>query len=134
MSKTAEAADAVTAQSLRWLGDFAEKGVEFVQEQAPDLCREIVSLGLWQNAFLTVLWLVVGSIALYFANKLVNRTCRPDFGHYEGAPEICATITYLASAVPFGISLACAYSWVTIWAAPKVYLIEYFVHLYKTTK
>lgn len=133
MSKTVEKLDTVGEQSLQWLEDFTKKGVEFVQEQAPDLCREIINLGLWQQGFLALMWLCIGCITIYIASKLI-RVWSKDFGQYNGAPEAVSGLVGILSVTPLIGTIISLYNFVSIYAAPKIYLINYFATLYRYMK
>lgn len=135
MSKTVEKLDTMGEQSLQWLEDFTKQGIDFVQQQAPDLCREIVNLGLWQWGFLAVMWLCIFGILFFLARK-VHKWVAPEFNspYHSGEPQAISAISHVFACSPLIGMVVCLYNFLSIYAAPKIYLLNYFASLYRYMK
>ena len=89
--------DEIGAESLGWLQEFTSKGIGFIEEQAPQLCNEIVTLGIAKGLFgftLGLLCLIVGGLIF---RKLHLWAYRKDIGEEviiqgDGRIDILETI------------------------------------------
>lgn len=43
---------ATPSQTVNWLQEYGDKGVDFIEKEAPQLCNEIVRVGILEHAFL----------------------------------------------------------------------------------
>ncbi len=59
-----EQTDQVVSQSIQLFNDFAKQGIEFVQQQSPDLCNQIVLRAEFQCLTLFGIFLII-SIVLF---------------------------------------------------------------------
>ena len=102
--------------------ELAEKGGEFVVDQAPELLREFY---LWHTTLDVVIILITLPLliaSIYCLYKWVNDSST--WSDYEGI-GIASIFTGIGSSVfliGFGLDL------VKILITPKLYLIEYFIH------
>ena len=122
--------DQALSNSIQLFNDFAEKGIEFVQQQSPDLCQEIITRACFQEMFFAVCWFVIPLIIYRFLNTAVKRYEYND--DYD--KDICLMLRVFSKIslipmlvlAPIGI-----YSFISICIAPKLYLVEYFTRLIK---
>jgi len=134
MSKVVDKLDEVGAQGVQFLSDFTTRGVQFIEEQAPLLCSEIVWLGVVQYAFIAAVFLVfliISLVWLVIGWRWLDRgydNCKD--GEEEGAMIVFGaaipSVTLFLSSVFMFYN---AYHAVCIAVAPRVYLLEYFAEL-----
>lgn len=120
---------------LEWMKGAAEKGGDFVAEQAPLLATEIVAWHFWSSVFIATV-AVVAAVAMFACSVCFYRWSRckkwysdpevpidGDCKEYHLAPSgiLCALSLFalLVVAVP------CAYEAVKASVAPRIVLIEY---------
>ena len=111
---------------LGWL----REAKEFVLEQSPLICQEIVAWGITENIF----GVVVGCCMLYFLYRHWKYTCSKwNQWADEIHPAIFAHGTFfivLLIATPVTL-LTCSHNLLYVWISPRLYLIEYFAKLVK---
>jgi len=117
------------AAALQWLDEYAEKGLGFVEEQAPLLCQEIINLRIVTSVLIIILCSVVAIAAIWFCRTSFKQV-NPDKPSDEDGPWIAVA---LVSAVFSVVSLMGACVWIynlaVVLVAPRIYLLEYFTDL-----
>lgn len=124
------------------------KSVDFVSEQAPDVVRQFLMWQFAQAVIWASIWVLVGGLFFYFANKLRKmqstlskerkKTKEYLYGEVEHMSDYdCAALCkYILSVLGFVIILIGvgteSFEMVKIKVAPKVYLIEYIVDTIKS--
>lgn len=127
--ETLEKLDELGAQGLDWLAEFSKNGLQFVEEQAPELCNEIIRLGIVNHGFWFVSCLIVCIASLVLTYKLF-KWIMADTSAPPEALMIC--VLPFGSAVGFGIAtMVSLHAALIIWVAPRVYLLEYFADMVK---
>lgn len=136
-----EQTDQAVSQSIQLFNDFAKQGIEFVQQQSPDLCNQIVLRAEFQCLTLFGIFLII-SIVLFclsckwkryeerIAEKSANEWDR--YTRDNDSPPIYffTRFVQIVSFVLFFIGgFINLYGFISIFVAPKVYLVEYFVSL-----
>lgn len=137
--KTLEQLDKLGASSISLLNDFATKGVDFVVEQAPEVCSQIINRAMYQNIYLMVFWTLISCIFgfLIFLTIKKIKLIEKQKDSYEKlckleTANVFQAIFSIATILSFFIGNGiCGYRLVTILSSPKVYLIEYFSKLLK---
>ncbi len=130
-SETPEKLDKVGVETLNWVQQFAEQGIEFIETQAPLLCQEIIvynrilySIGVSIPFIIGCIWLII-----YF------KITKPFFKLEKWkdlqkniviAMNIIPIFGFIISSVLFGTNLE---SFIKVWFAPRVFLLEYFSNL-----
>jgi len=64
-SETLAKLDEIGANGLDWLQEFSKNGVAFIEEQAPELCNEIVRWGIASASFWAILWLLLATVCFF---------------------------------------------------------------------
>ena len=134
-SKTAEKMDAVGVEAIEGLREFASKGVGFIEQQAPEVCDEIIMRGIASHAvgvcFSVAVLLVV---VLYFRKVGFARWL---IAAQEGTDGWDASIAFpggiglLAGLLASLIAIINTYDMVMIIVAPRLYIMEYLIDLAK---
>lgn len=134
-SDTLEKLDEIGANGLNWLQEFSAKGVGFIEEQAPELCNEIVRLGVMTGVFWTIVFGMVVIACLVWWRKghkyLITDDKLDDMTTDAGT---CSLFLLWAApaigVIVFGcIAASNLYGALVIWVAPRLYLLEYFTDL-----
>lgn len=129
MSKTLEKADELGAQSLQLIKDFTEKGIDFVQQQAPLLCDELVKRELARCAMVSACCLI--AVVVLLKASLVLRE------KYKGM-RVCgdrdlffmvSVILATSSTIPLVILFDKITDLLSVWVAPRAFLFDYFTRL-----
>lgn len=121
----------VSAETLDMIRQWLKSGAEFVKEQAPDVCQQIVMREVAQWYVCLAVWaillLVAAVAAIFFARKL--KACKK---YYEEEQYILGTgFSCMAAAGGFIGVAVCAYNIVSVQTAPKVFILEYLTKLVK---
>lgn len=137
-----EKTDQAISQSIQLFNDFAKQGIEFVQQQSPDLCNQIMLRAEVQYGCLFLISLVISSVLFFLACKWkryeerIAEKGRKEWDAYtnnenEAPPTYFFTrFVQIVSFVPFFIGGSInLYHFISIYIAPKVYLVEYFTSL-----
>ena len=95
---------------------IAEQTGEFVIEQAPDLLREFIIFHRVEKTTYILLSLLLISLIYYISKRIVK--ANDDEYNY---------IINVFSVVPVGAFFCHFSDFIKVWAAPKLYLIEYFL-------
>jgi len=119
-------------RSLELLNGFAEKGIEFVMEQSPLLCEEIImraqitSLSQEFICLLIVLTFVYIAVMAWKNKEALDVTCQSERNGFA----FCLIITtILLSFLPFIFMTDGFYTFVVSTFTPRLYLFEYFTKL-----
>ncbi len=108
------------AEMLELLRD----GSQFIGDQAPIVCREILSYNLWLGLFVASLGVVIGVFGYWAFKQLM-----PKYKGWEEEPPY----PHLVAGACFVVSLLmCAYGIPTVFKillAPRLYLLDYFTRL-----
>lgn len=137
-----EKTDQAVSQSIQLFNDFAKQGIEFVQQQSPDLCNQIVLRAEVQYGCLFFIFLVISSILFLLACKWkryeerIAEKGRKERDNYveekfdEPSVYFFTRFMQIVSFIPFFIGgFINLYGFISIFVAPKVYLVEYFTAL-----
>ena len=132
-SETLEKLDEIGVQGLDWLKDFSSKGVGFIEEQAPELCSEIIRLGIIKGIFWACFWGILCIVfAVIWRKGHVYIVSNPD-KLKEEEQIACVAVAWIIPAfatIIFAMFMAQhIYTAITIWIAPRMYLLEYFTDL-----
>ena len=123
----------VGIDTIKILRDFIEKGIDFVQEQSPELCEQIISRELFQYYFSCIIFLILSisfGIVSYMCYKCIDKE---DFGKEDNIPSVIFSVVFfLATLASFlGGCGSRLYYIGSIYVAPKVFLVEYFTKFIK---
>lgn len=137
-----EKTDQAVSQSIQLFNDFAKQGIEFVQQQSPDLCNQIVLRAEVQYGCLFFIFLVISSILFLLACKWkryeerIAEKGRKERDNYveekfdEPSVYFFTRFMQIVSFIPFFIGGSINfYDFISVYIAPKVYLVEYFTSL-----
>jgi hypothetical protein len=137
-SKTIEKLDEVGEKTLVWLEEFSENGIEFIEEQAPLLCNEILRLALVSPSVWICVAVMVIALCIYFykhANVIIPITDRCSDSDKEAITCVRVAFKVISVVVALVFSTVCIpiniYDMLCVIVAPRVYLIEYFADLYQ---
>jgi hypothetical protein len=123
--KTLEQLDKLGASSISLLNDFATKGIDFVVEQAPEICSQIINREIYQNIYIMIFWTLISCAFAFLAYLICKEIKNKDDSLY--GPLIFFSVASIAIfSIANGI---CGYKLITVLFSPKVYLIEYFTRL-----
>jgi len=139
-SEVLEKLDEIGADGLGWLQEFSSNGIGFIEEQAPEVCSEIITLGIVQAMYRVILstfLIIMSMIVFYWGNKWFCKKdsdgkCRHETlkaevaGLFFSGINVAPLIISIVSAIVLGCA---AYDAITIWVAPRLYLLEYFTGL-----
>lgn len=139
-----EKTDQVVSQSIQLLNDFAQKGIEFIQQQSPELCQQIVLRAEFQCITIFIIFFIISATLFYLSKKwqkYEEKVAAKGINQFKNYVDECesAPSTYfftrfvqIFSLIPFFIwGSMSLYSFISIYVAPKVYLVEYFSQLIK---
>jgi uncharacterized protein YacL len=134
MEKALEKADTLATATLEQLSEFAKKGVGFIESQAPELCREIIILGRAQYTAYIVIAIAVSvvGVAMYrYARKVANTCEWQDYRIKFVEVQAIATgiIGLILNLVAAAVFLGNLMPLLTVWFAPRVYIIQYLATL-----
>jgi hypothetical protein len=113
----------LVAQGFGKALSYVQATESFVAEQAPLLIQEVINYGLAYNGFLTVLWLVLGSAAIYTSVRLIKYANTKEAYNDEG-PAILGVffgVFGVGSIIGFLCEVAIV---LKIVFAPRLYLLE----------
>jgi len=133
-SETLAKLDEIGVEGLSWLQDFSSKGIGFIEEQAPELCNEIIFLGIFQTTFLFVMFsifTILFGIVWRHGHRKICKQIKTDFLLDVDPPEFIVLWMIPCVATACGVvgMLVNAHTALTIWIAPRLYLLEYFTDL-----
>ena len=124
-----EELQAKLCELVTYLIDISKVTGDFAAEQTPMLLQELLLRARIQSSFLMGVAVSLFCFCLFTAirnHKLWKEK------HYEECPEILfCIIPGLASFVILIIAIVNTGSFITIWFAPKVYILEYITSLAK---
>lgn len=115
------------ANSVKLFNDFAERGIDFVYEQSPELCEQLINREFYSclipGIIFSVIFLISLVLFVIFLIKLKNDTRvlgEPTF------PFFGSFLSFLSCAVTIFPSYIDLHNAFCIYIAPKVFLFEYF--------
>lgn len=119
-------------RSLQLINDFAEKGIDFVMEQSPLLCEEIIVraqiVGLSQLFIFSFIMLALTYIATkVWKNKESLDITTPR--ERNAFATLLSILFIVCSALPIGFMIDGLYMFVVSTFTPRLYLFEYFTNL-----
>jgi hypothetical protein len=116
-------------RSLELFNEFAEKGIDFVMEQSPLLCEEIIvraqiiSLSQIFICLLIVLALLCAAIKAWRNKEALDITTQNE---RNGFAFCLGLVFILCSIMPIGFIMEGFYTFVVSTFTPRLYLFEYF--------
>ena len=120
----------LTADALREITAYVHSAGNFVAEQTPLLCQEIINFGLAKAIILTVIWLIFALVSYYIAHKLYK----------HGTKINCDEALRLGIALKIICPIGCSVGFIImgiqtakIWFAPRLYILEYLAALVNST-
>ncbi len=128
----------IIAQSVNWEKvkadavnetiSFLKAGKDFVVEQTPSICKEVIAWGIAKG----ILFIIIGTVFLIICWRVV-KWARKNWDDLEdgvvaAVSVLGAIILIITGLILFLIGL---FDLAYIVAAPRLYLIEYFTHLLK---
>ena len=118
-------------QNLNEFLQYLKDAVEFGKEQAPDVVRQLITYERAFAWFFGVISLALLISAIVVAYRLA-RKCKADEYYsrdHEGA--FCVSLIYSIVGGLFGSVFSCinASMLIKLYAAPKVYILEYIRHM-----
>jgi hypothetical protein len=119
-------------RSLELLNGFAEKGIEFVMEQSPLLCEEIImraqitSLSQIFICLLIVLASIYVAVMAWKNKEALDITCQSE---RNGLALCLGLFLLLFNIMPIGFIMEGFYTFVVSTLTPRLYLFEYFTKL-----
>lgn len=140
-----EKTDQVVSQSIQLFNDFAKQGIEFVQQQSPDLCNQIVLRAEVQYLTLFGIFLIISTVLFClsckwkrYEERIAEKSIK-DMKQYleegcgsEPPPSVYffTRFVQIVSFIPFFVGGTINfYNFISVYIAPKVYLVEYFTAL-----
>jgi hypothetical protein len=123
--KVVETVSQVSAESIKQIMEWIRQGVETAKEQMPQVAAEIVKLGIWSCWYwigISILLLIIGSIVF----KSGFRASLSD--HDVDDEDIGLARMFSGAAMELlglGISLVNIGDLVSIYIAPKLYVLNY---------
>ena len=136
--KTLEKLDSVTANSLGWLEEFSKKGIEFIEKEAPELCNEVIKLGISKAIFMSVTSIILTVVCLVVLSKIYQfgkKHWEDNIDEAEGVLVVIGGLLSFTGSIVFtSMFFVNMYDCVAIWVAPRVYLINYFCDLAQKLK
>lgn len=107
--------------------EFTEKGIDFIEKQAPQLCNEVIRWGIGQEVFWIVICILMSIACIVFLKKY-SRVFAKETGD-EFVQGMCYIIP-MCLLVTNIIGLCCAiWQLVYICVAPRLYLLEVMTEL-----
>lgn len=111
------------AELIDWLRGVAEKGGEFVAEQAPLLAEEIVAWHFWSSVFMAVV-LLLGAAFVFCVSAVIWFKARRVFWDDYG-PEPVLILPFIVVSLLLVFAASNCYEAVKASVAPRIVLIEY---------
>lgn len=123
-------------ESIKLLKDFSEKGLEFVEEQAPQVCEQLVNRVLYQSGYCFIVAVIICIFSITFASKWKKEfnaiVAREERTFDDATPSaIMFVCLYAISLVSFLIGSSMFYNFISVYVAPKAFLFDYFSNLIK---
>jgi hypothetical protein len=110
-----------------------EKGSAFLMNQLPEVIQQLLWWKMWEsivsNALIIVLFFLLPFIIIKKTWKKGMESFKRDATDEHGIALIIAFIWILIGTLPLGMGTDL--TWLQIWIAPKIYLIEYAAELLK---
>jgi hypothetical protein len=138
MEKTLQSLDASLSTLIDGTTEKGAKLIEFLYAQAPDVIAQLLLFHGVESAvkcFIGVLLIIGGPLAIYFAGKKYYNFLGGDEKGTEEEPTfwIPTIFASLIIAIPSLINgwQMVNLTWLKIWIAPKVYLLEWIANVAK---
>lgn len=110
-----------------------ESSINFLSEQLPDVVRQLL---MWQFTYhlvkfcLGVILCAVGGIVIYKVNQAIQKLMKES--PHAGNDFLYVTLSVVGILFFVVVYVSCInLTWLKIWLAPKIYLIEYAATLVK---
>ena len=122
--ETSNAIKSLSEQALRDLYGNLTQAKGFVLEQAPDFCRQLITRDIAIYVCSSIICGLVAIVCLIiFFRCFKSRS--------EGAQVVGCTLSSILGAVLFAVSCTNAVQALSIYLAPKVYLVEQIAKMIK---
>lgn len=110
---------------IKSLKNASEKGIEFIETQAPTLCSEVVNYGgIYHNLF-AIFGLILIVLSISFIKRTIAATHNSDEEIFMG---VAAMLSCLIGLATFLIHLSWA---LQVFIAPRMYILEWISSLTK---
>lgn len=146
-----EQTDKVLAQLIQRASDGIDAAVSFSQAQLPDVIHQLLVWNFTRSLLMTVIALASIPLMIWFIRSqvrrrpdgVVERGCSWEVGRPRYVPTLVWDNTGDLSPLSFLLAVAVGFwalfvlrvvidaTWLEIWLAPKLYLIEYAAQLIK---
>lgn len=100
---------------------------DFVIEQAPDICKQILVFGFASNIVYITLCVLFIATSLYVIKHIIKNVNIKDFDNF--GILFFVIVLFIFSTVCFGIMIKDILELLKIYYAPKLYLIDYIMHV-----
>jgi hypothetical protein len=103
---------------------------DFVIEQAPDICKQILAFGFVSNIVYITLCVLIIAMSLYVI-KYITKDLNLEKSHNDENDGICFFTLVLCGiiVISFGIMIKDILELLKIYYAPKLYLIDYIMNI-----
>lgn len=128
MTDTTQTLDSVLIDAIQKTQGAIGEATDFVLAQAPELIQQLLLWKATESFIEMAIGIAIAVWTVVFVKKMVL-VYKEDSPHEWG---ILTTMTIMAACIPMGISLAIInLTWLKIWIAPKLFLLEYAASLIK---
>ena len=109
-----------------YLTDQLKNGVEFAKDQAPEVVKELLAFGVWDNAISIVAWLLVMVSLIALSVFLITLAKRNKYQEeFVAAGVVVSAISVVITLVTLiGVVVPKTKNLLKIKHAPRVYLID----------
>ena len=118
---------------LEGLKNASQGGLEFIETQAPELCKEIITFGQWYYSglvLLGLLLLIASGISIIYCSKKCSLSA--NLTDIQFADRIMMWACTLASTIVGSTMFFTHFNWaLKSLVAPRLFLIEYIAWLVK---
>ena len=136
MSESLQELEKVGVESIKLFKDFSEKGIEFVEQQAPQVCEQLVNRALWQSGFVCFVCFLFFVFALCIGlkfnrdfNQIINKPKENRSVDDQVWSALCYCALYAMCIISLLIGTNNLYVFISVYFAPKAFLFDYFTHL-----
>jgi hypothetical protein len=112
--------------------EFQKKIIEWVQnitsfaaDKIPEFAQEILNYKFAEHIFGSIICILAFSLLLKISN-IAYKKHEPN--SYSDGPIALCIVTAILSIIPFGIFIVEFNNVLKVWLAPKLYLLEMFLH------
>lgn len=115
--------------------EATEKGAEFLSAEIPDVVNQLLMWHLVMNATMFIGALILAGIFITLDYKVFKYVWSKDHNEYDWEPNFYGGYLGLGSLIRIfvfiPVSISFNLTWLQIWIAPKIFLIEYAAKLVK---